>query len=122
MSKLSSEAKEHCNLLKRDVLAEIMSQKIEQEKIDPWRLSKYHLDLLKAAYWRYEDCEFGAPAMDCKRPYGNSDVITDIREITESTASSDDLIELHESLCQALWLIFQNPDVPPVELIGEKLK
>ncbi len=40
-----------------------------------------HLKLLRCAYVGWDDCEFGAPAIDCKRPYGNSDVITDIAEI-----------------------------------------
>lgn len=40
-----------------------------------------HLKLLRRANVGWEDCEFGAPAIDCKRPYGNSDVISDIGEI-----------------------------------------
>ena len=32
---------------------------------------------------KWDDCEFGAPTIDCKRPYGNSDVIGDIVEILE---------------------------------------
>ena len=42
-----------------------------------------HLKLLRGAYVGWDDCEFGAPAIDCKRPYGNSDVIADIAEILE---------------------------------------
>ncbi len=33
-------------------------------------------------------CEFGAPEIDPKRPYGNSDVIGDIHEILTGTYSS----------------------------------
>lgn len=40
-----------------------------------------HIKLLKAAYVGWDDGEFGAPAIDCKRPYGNSSVLADIREI-----------------------------------------
>lgn len=40
-----------------------------------------HLRLLRRAYVRWEDCEYGAPAIDCKRPYGNSDVTADICQI-----------------------------------------
>jgi hypothetical protein len=40
-----------------------------------------HLKLLRRAYVGWDGCEFGAPAIDCKRPYGNSDVIGDIAEI-----------------------------------------
>lgn len=31
-----------------------------------------HLSLLRAMEWRWDDCEFGAPAVDCKRPFGSS--------------------------------------------------
>ena len=44
-------------------------------------ITKEHIKLLRKSYWRFEDCEYGAPAMDCKRPYGNSDVAGDIGEI-----------------------------------------
>jgi hypothetical protein len=40
-----------------------------------------HLKLLRRAYVSWDDCEFGAPEIDCKRPYGNSDVLDDIGEI-----------------------------------------
>jgi len=43
-------------------------------------LTDDHITLLRAAYIRWEDCEYGAPAIDCKRPYGNSDVELDIAE------------------------------------------
>jgi hypothetical protein len=39
------------------------------------------LKLLPCVYWRWEDCEFGAPSVDCKRPYGNSSVYRDIADI-----------------------------------------
>ena len=40
-----------------------------------------HLALLRRAYVVWEPIEFGAPAIDGKRPYGNSDVHADIAEI-----------------------------------------
>lgn len=40
-----------------------------------------HLALLKASWWRWEEVETGAPAMDGKRPYGNSDVAEDVRDL-----------------------------------------
>ena len=40
-----------------------------------------HLKLLRRAYVSWDDCEYGAPAIDCKRPYGNSDVVNDMMEI-----------------------------------------
>lgn len=44
-----------------------------------------HIKLLRAANVGWEDCEFGAPSIDCKRPYGNSDVHADIAEILSIT-------------------------------------
>jgi hypothetical protein len=40
-----------------------------------------HLRLLRRAHVTWTDAEFGAPEIDCKRPYGNSDVYSDIAEI-----------------------------------------
>lgn len=44
-------------------------------------ITEAHLKLLRRANVGWEDCEFGAPAIDCKRPYGNSSVYQDIAEI-----------------------------------------
>ena len=41
-------------------------------------LSPEHLKLLKHCCIDWDDCEFGAPAIDCKRPYGNSGVYPDM--------------------------------------------
>lgn len=46
-----------------------------------FEVKQEHLKLLRNAIIRWEDCEFGAPAIDCKRPYGNSQVLSDIAEI-----------------------------------------
>lgn len=40
-----------------------------------------HLTLLQNMYVGWQDCEYGAPEIDPKRPYGNSDVEGDILEI-----------------------------------------
>lgn len=44
-------------------------------------LTEEHIKLLHAMYIRWENCETGAPAVDPKRPYGNSYVPGDVREI-----------------------------------------
>lgn len=44
-------------------------------------LTENHLLLLRNAYVSWDDCEFGAPEIDPKRPYGNSDVLRDIARI-----------------------------------------
>lgn len=46
-----------------------------------FELKEEHIKLLCRAYVGWEDCEFGAPAIDCKRPYGNSSVEQDMLEI-----------------------------------------
>jgi hypothetical protein len=46
-----------------------------------FEITEDHIKLLRAAEVRWEDCETGAPAIDCKRPYGNSWVWGDVAEI-----------------------------------------
>lgn len=50
-------------------------------KQQTFTLTKDHLKLLKNVWVNWENSEFGAPAIDCKRPYGNSYVQGDIAEI-----------------------------------------
>jgi hypothetical protein len=49
--------------------------------VTEFTVTEDHLKLLRRAYIGWDDCEFGAPGIDPKRPYGNSDVIGDIAEI-----------------------------------------
>jgi len=44
-------------------------------------INSEHLKLLGRMVVCWEDCEYEAPTIDCKRPYGNSDVESDILEI-----------------------------------------
>lgn len=46
-----------------------------------FELKPEHLKLLGHAYTNWQDCETGAPEIDPKRPYGNSDVPDDVGEI-----------------------------------------
>jgi len=55
-----------------------------------FELTEEHLTLLGRAYVRWDDCETGAPAIDCKRPYGNSDVPGDVAEILEWDVDEDE--------------------------------
>lgn len=50
-------------------------------KIQRFVMTKEHLKLMRRMYVDWWDCEFGAPAINPKRPYGNSDVLHDIHEI-----------------------------------------
>ena len=49
-----------------------------------------HIKLLRRAYVSWDGGEFGAPAIDCKRPYGNSSVYNDMAEILGITESGED--------------------------------
>jgi hypothetical protein len=49
--------------------------------IKKFTVTKDHLKLLRRMYVDWDYCEFGAPAIDPKRPYGNSSVLNDIHEI-----------------------------------------
>jgi len=40
-----------------------------------------HLKLLRMMHVGWQDCEYGAPEINPKRPYGNSDVEDDIADI-----------------------------------------
>ena len=55
-----------------------------------FEVTEDHLKLLRRAYVGWEDCEFGAPAIDCKRPYGNSSVYQDIAEILDIKPEATD--------------------------------
>jgi hypothetical protein len=46
-----------------------------------------HLRLLRQTYVFWDETEFGAPAIDAKRPYGNSNVFGDIAEILDMPES-----------------------------------
>ena len=65
-------------------------------------LKEEHLKLLKRMYVGWSECEFGAPEINPKRPYGNSDVIGDIHEIltgdTNSENISDELYDYYNNL------------------------
>ncbi len=57
-------------------------------------LTADHVKLLNAMFVGWDDCESGAPAVDPKRPYGNSYVPGDVRRILGwSTPSGDDYDE-----------------------------
>jgi hypothetical protein len=49
-----------------------------------------HLKLLAHANVQWENSEYGAPAIDCKKPYGNSNVEDDIGEILGWQAGDND--------------------------------
>ena len=97
--------------------------------MDKFELKPEHVVLLRHASVRWEDCEFGAPAIDCKRPYGNSGVITDIREMfgyvgkecphcgeiipNENDPTDDELRKLHKETETALQVVLSSGSFEP---------
>lgn len=55
-----------------------------------FEVTEDHRRLLRRMCIGWEDCEYGAPAVDCKRPYGNSGVTEDICEILGWDYDEDD--------------------------------
>jgi hypothetical protein len=58
-----------------------------------FRLTSQHLTLLQHMYVGWQDMEYGAPEIDPKRPYGNSDVEDDICTILALETMPDSDIE-----------------------------
>ena len=52
------------------------------EKMERFTVKPIHLQLIKRLFVSWNECEFGAPTIDPKRPFGNSDVEYDFEEIT----------------------------------------
>jgi hypothetical protein len=48
-----------------------------------FEVTEDHLTLLRNANVGWDGCEFGAPSIDCKRPYGNSAVYGDMVRLLE---------------------------------------
>ena len=67
------------------------------------KVTENHIKLLKNLYIGWEDCEFGAPCIDCKRPFGNSDVFGDMAEILGiELADEEQNYELYENQIDSL--------------------
>lgn len=79
-------------------------------------VTKYHLMLLRQMNIGWQDAEFGAPEVDPKRPYGNSDVLDDMREILNDYAKglSDSFLKnLHKETEMALQIALSTGTFKP---------
>ena len=84
-----------------------------------FELTETHLKLIRKMNVGYNEyCEFGAPEIDPKRPYGNSSVYYDIGEILNITPESGDpcdpefseeqeeeMMKIHKETAEALQVI-----------------
>lgn len=57
---------------------------------DKFTVTADHIKLARRMWVSWDACETGAPAIDCKRPYGNSDVWNDVAEILGWTQLDED--------------------------------
>jgi hypothetical protein len=56
-------------------------------------LEPAHMEILEKAFFdnlQRDNCEYGAIGVDCKRPFGNSDVEADILEMLKFPFEGDD--------------------------------
>ena len=72
-----------------------------------FKLTDTHLKLLRSANVGWNDSEFGAPSIDCKRPYANGDVIGDIAKILGFPESNNEYEDFPESLVDYMRQIHQ---------------
>ncbi len=87
-----------------------------------FNLTKEHIVLLRNAYVRWDDCEYGAPAIDSKYPYGDSMVLQSIAELLNvpydeenglDGATEDKLAKLHQETETALQIILKTGSFIP---------
>ena len=62
------------------------------------KITDSHLKLLNRMYVSWDNCEFGAPQINPKRPYGNFNVVEDILDIVGIPIKKDKDDEIIESL------------------------
>jgi hypothetical protein len=85
-------------------------------------LTEEHIKLLRNMYVGWGYCEFGAPEIDPKRPYGNSHVIGDIHTILTGVNDADDNVleefevkydKLHKETETALQIVLRTGKFEP---------
>ena len=88
-------------------------------RIERFELTSDHVKLIRRMYVNYNPrVEFGAPEIDPKRPYGNSNVFYDIGEILDikpkggdeddpeyTDGQQEEMMKIHESTAIALQII-----------------
>ena len=95
-------------------------------KMKRFTLTEEHIALLRNAYVEWGGAEFGAPCIDPKRPYGDSDPLPNIAEILGEKASccphcgealedsdEDRLMKLHKETETALQIVLSTGSFIP---------
>lgn len=68
-------------------------------------LTKDHIKLIKSFNIDWSDCETGAPAIDPKRPFGNSYVAGDVKEILNREMDDDEALGIYFGTKEALQIM-----------------
>lgn len=87
----------HTNYYYTEINKFIKRDKTMEGKKETFLMKKDHITLLSKMYVGWQNCDFGAPEIDPKRPYGNSDVEMDIAKILELELFEDSGGEKHLS-------------------------
>ena len=82
-------------------------------------LTDEHIKLLRRVNVSWEDTEAGAPAIDPKRPYGNSDVPADMHEILAGERPGDDGLTPEQITGYSLLHCATKPALQIVLSVGE---
>lgn len=95
---------------------------------DRFTITEQHLKLLKSMYVEfYKSAYEGAPMVDPKRPYGNSDIVGDIHEILYGVPFEEDdygdrdeqtverLLQIHRETGTALQIVLSTQSFVPGE-------
>lgn len=73
-----------------------------------FELTENHITLLTNSFIGWQDAEYGALAVDPKRPYGNSSVEYDIIELLDLEDHEEDFArQVHQETLTALQIILQ---------------
>ncbi len=83
-----------------------------------------HIKLMRRACVSWNDCEAGAPGIDCKRPYGNSAVAQDMLEILGEQhlvnedgeiddATHERMMALHQQTETVLQIVLRTGELKP---------
>lgn len=76
-------------------------------------LTEDHVKLVRQMLVNWQDCEYGAPEIDPKRPYGNSNVAYDIHEILtgkEWDYGDEDTNEMSGDMADKYYAIHRETD------------
>jgi hypothetical protein len=75
--------------------------------MDTFVIGEEHLKLARRMFVGWQDCETGAPEIDPKRPYGNSDVPGDIHELLTGEFVDGDEVVLNRAQKQEYLALHQ---------------